>query len=187
MVEPIVKSYWKGQLVVNLGKGDVKEDVELFTYKVKKTSIVLKSSEAFGKAFSKTFKENGGRFNTSLKLPNSDGENVKSSGWIFFLQSSDTSLISNMLRDISTGKTKPKVDTLPDFTMNTSREDLWDKLAMIASEIDLDNSIHSEQYGDKKKMIWGPKKEIQSIAEDDFQPIYKFETADNILIMYMKS
>ena len=86
-----MEPYWEKEFQIE----DKKYQIKLIRYTPK--CIALVSSDDFGKKFSSSLKEIGGRFNPKLSI---------GAGWIFKLDSQST--LTELLRKIYKGEIKPK-------------------------------------------------------------------------------
>lgn len=148
-------AYWKHTFnLSSLGE----QKIELHKYSEK--CIALRSSSKFGKAFSKHFKEVGGKFNANLKFKDND---VKEPGWIFKM--ADQNLVQSILTKINNDEIAPKnVKEKDDFL------DVYRKL------LDIVPKIPDEEHDD-----------ILVCENNDYRIYAKFgecETRDNMVIYF---
>lgn len=151
-------AYW--QHTFSLGElGDCL--IELHSYSSK--CIALRSPSKFGRAFSKHFKEIGGKYNANLKFSDRD---TKQPGWIFKMD--DQAKIQEVLKKINSGELTPR--KLHEKSQKDEFEDVYRKL------VDLIKVVPEEGSDD-----------IVIAEKDGFRTYASFnkcETTDDLIVYF---
>lgn len=145
-----MEPYWSYTYQNIDGLGEQK--IELYKYSAK--CIAFKSSQSFGRAFSKELKSIGGKFNMNLKFGD-----VPEPGWIFKIENQDElqRFISRVQkREVTPRKIDEKTEKQENITLFRKLKDLMDLVPE-----DGDDFIISETNGYRTYLTFGLDKETE--------------------------
>lgn len=140
--------YWTYTYTNIEGLGQQK--IELYKYSAK--CIALKSSQEFGRSFSKQLKAVGGRYNANLKFDESDPLRSEP-GWIFKIDAQNE--LQKFISSVQKGESKPRIQE--EKTEKQENVSLFRKLKELVDLLpeDGDDYILSEANGYRTYITFG--------------------------------